>query len=97
MIEDRSAHEPTDYVIWTTWALLALLVGLGIAFGMWAGLHRVTDYRLALEAVGVLGLGTVLIAYSFDRPLVRVFLVIMAAMFVVGYALGGPEFSLLLS
>jgi len=93
MMHDRSYREPADYVIWATSAMLALLVGMAVAFFLWLGLHRVTESGLALAAVGMLAAGTVLVALSLDRPLVRVFLVVMAAVFVLGYTLGGPAFS----
>jgi hypothetical protein len=93
MMHDRSYREPADYVIWTTSAMLALLVGTAMAFFLWVGLHRVTESGLALAAVGTLGAGTVLVALSLDRPLLRTFLVVMAAVFVLGYTLGGPAFA----
>jgi hypothetical protein len=97
MMHDRSFREPADYVIWMTSAMLALLVGMAVAFFLWVGLHRVTESGLALAAVGTLGAGTVLIALALDRPLVRVFLVVMAAVFVLGYTLGGPAFARLVA
>jgi hypothetical protein len=93
MMRDRSIREPADFLIWSTSALLALLVGTAVAFLLWRGLHRVPETGLALAAVGSLGAGTVLIALALDRPLLRVFLVVMAAVFVLGYTLGGPAFS----
>ena len=97
MVNDRSAHDATDYVIWTTWTLLALLVGVGASFMAWSELHQIAEYRVALSAVGFLGLGTVLIALSIDRPLVRAFLYVVALMFVLSFALGPHEFAQLLS
>ena len=97
MMHDRSFREPADFVIWTTSAMLALLVGTAVAFILWVGLHRVTESGLALAAVGTLGAGTVLVALSLDRPLLRVFLVVMAAVFVLGYSLGGPAFARLIA
>ena len=93
MMHDSSYREPADYVIWTTSALLAFLVGTAVAFFLWVGLHRVTESALALAAVGTLGAGTVLVGLSIDRPLLRIFLVVMAAVFVLGYTLGGPAFA----
>lgn len=93
----ESFHEPSDYVIWTTSSLLALLIGVGGAFLLWVPLHVVEQTGLASAAVGALGAGTVLIGLSLDKPLLRVFLVVMAAMLVLGYTLGGPEFARLVS
>jgi hypothetical protein len=94
---DRAANDATDYVIWTTWTLLALLIGVGASFLAWTELHRVAEYRVAFTAVGFLGLGTVLIALSIERPLLRAFLYVAALMFVLCYLLGPNEFAQLLS
>jgi small-conductance mechanosensitive channel len=93
---DRAANDATDYVIWTTWTLLALLIGVGAAFVTWTELHPIAEYRLALAAVGFLGLGTVLIALSIERPLIRAFLYVVALMFVFSFALAPHEFAQLL-
>ncbi|MBV8153910.1 MAG: hypothetical protein JO029_02625 [Candidatus Eremiobacteraeota bacterium] len=92
-MRDRSFSEPSEYVIWTTSSLLALLVGTAAAFFLWLALHGVTQTGLASASVGALGAGTVLIALSVDKPLLRVFLVVLAAVLVLGYTLGGPEFA----
>jgi hypothetical protein len=96
-MRDRSFQEPSEYVIWTSSSLLALLIGVAAAFFLWVALHSVVETGLASAAVGTLAAGTVLIALSLDKPLVRVFLVVVATVLVLGYTLGGPEFARLVS
>jgi hypothetical protein len=96
MTPDRSLPEPSEFVIWATSALLALVVGLGAAFFLWMLLRRSGAPVLAEVAVVTLGVGIALIGLSSERALRRIFLVLLAAMLVVGYALGGPEFARLL-
>ena len=40
MMGDRSLGEPSEYVIWGAAGLLAMILGLGVAFALWAALHR---------------------------------------------------------
>ena len=96
MMPDRSLREPAEYVIWGASALLALLVGIGASFAIWAGLRGVAQTGLAHAAVGMLGVGLILIGFSVERPVARLFIVILAAVLVAGYTLGGPAFAQLL-
>ncbi|MEO6836677.1 MAG: hypothetical protein ABI231_12340 [Candidatus Tumulicola sp.] len=90
---DRSFPEPNEYVIWGASGLLALVLGLGTAFVLWVALHR-SDYAgLATGAVVSLGLGLLLIGLAAERPLTRIFFVLLAAMLAIGYAVGGPGFA----
>ncbi len=93
MMPDRSLGEPNDVVIWGASGLLALLLGLGTAFFLWLTLHRSDQAIVAQGAVGSLSLGLVLIGLGAERPMPRVFFVLLAATLVLGYALGGPEFA----
>jgi hypothetical protein len=93
MMPDRSLGEPNDVIIWGASALLALVLGIGIAFFLWFALHRVDQAFVAQSAVGSLSLGLVLIGVGAERPTARVFFVLLAATLVLGYALGGPEFA----
>jgi hypothetical protein len=92
VMRDRPFGEPAEVVIWATSGLLALLVGTGTSFLAWLALRNVPQHSLAFAAVGILGAGFVLVGLSIDQPLVRLFLVVMAAVFVLGYAVGGPAF-----
>jgi hypothetical protein len=96
MTPERSLPEPSEFVIWATSALLALVVGLGAAFFIWMLLRRSGAPLLAEGAVVSLGVGVALIGLSSERTLGRVFLVLLAVMLIVGYVLGGPEFARLL-
>jgi hypothetical protein len=93
MLPDRSLGEPNDVVIWGASGLLALVLGLGIAFFLWFALHRADQTIVAQGAVGSVSLGLVLIGLGAERPTTRVFFVLLAATLVLGYALGGPEFA----
>lgn len=96
MMPERSLPEPSEFVIWATSSLLALVVGLGAAFFLWMALRSSGAPLLAEGAVVTLGVGAALIGVSSEKPLRRVFLVLLAAMLIVGYALGAPEFARLL-
>ncbi len=93
MMPDRSVGEPNDVVIWGASGLLALLLGLGTAFFLWLTLHRSDQTIVAQAAVGSLSLGLVLVGLGAERPMSRVFFVLLAATLVLGYAVGGPEFA----
>jgi hypothetical protein len=93
MLPDRSLGEPNEVIIWGASGLLALLLGLGTAFFLWLALHRSDQAMVAQGAVGSLSIGLVLIGLGTQRPMTRVFFVLMAATLVLGYALGGPEFA----
>jgi hypothetical protein len=86
-------REPSEYVIWGATSLLALLLGLGSAFVLWAALFRSSHADLARGAVGSLGLGVVLIGAAAMRPMMRMFFVLFGAALMLGYIAGGPEFA----
>jgi hypothetical protein len=96
VMPDRSLGEPTEYVIWGASGLLALLLGLGAAFVLWAGLHRSAEVALVDAAVAILGAGLLLLGLATERPLVRLFIILFAVMMAAGFAVGGPEFARLL-
>lgn len=93
VIPERFVPEPSEVVIWGASSLLSLVVGLGVAFFLWMALHRSGQPVVADSAVVSLGVGLALIGLSAERPLPRLFFVLLAAMMVVAYALGGPEFA----
>ncbi len=93
VMREHSLPEPSDVVIWGASALLSLVVGLGTAFFLWMALHRAAQPMLAQGAVITLGVGLALLGLSTERPLVRLFFVLLAAVLVIGYALGGPAFA----
>jgi uncharacterized membrane protein len=93
MMPERSLKEPNEVVIWGATSLLAILVGLGSAFFLWLSLQRSDRPFVAQGAVLSLSLGLVLIGLGVQRPLTRIFLVLLAATLAVAYALGGPAFA----
>ncbi|MBV8373316.1 MAG: hypothetical protein JOY69_08665 [Candidatus Eremiobacteraeota bacterium] len=93
MLRERSLTGTNNVIIWGASGLLALVLGVGIAFSLWLGLHRVDQALVAQAAVGSLSLGLVLIGVGAQRPMTRVFFVLLAATLVLGYALGGAEFA----
>ena len=93
---DHSLREPNDAVIWGASGLLALVLGLGMAFFLWFALHRADQVLVAQGAVGSLSIGLVLVGLGTGRPLTRVFFVLFATTLILGYALGAPEFTRLL-
>lgn len=97
VVSDRSAKEATDYIIWTTWTLLALLAGTGLSFVVWSGLHRFVEYRSGFFLVATLGLATLVFAIRVQHPLLRAFLYIAATMLVFSYVIGPLAFAELLS
>lgn len=93
MTPDRSLREPNEVVIWGATSLLSILLGLGTAFFLWFTLHRADRPIVAQGAVVSLSLGLVLIGMGVERPLTRIFFVLLAAALALAYALGGPEFT----
>lgn len=93
MLPERSLKEPSELVIWAATSLLAVLTGLGSAFFLWYALHDTRAPRVMQGAVLSLSLGLVLIGLGLQRPLTRVFLVLLAASLALAFALGGPAFS----
>lgn len=95
-MRDHSISGPTDYVIWGASGLLAVILGLGTAFFLWVGLHHAQHAELASGAVVSLSLGLVLIGLAAERPIMRTFVVLLAAMMLLSFAFGGPAFAHLL-
>jgi hypothetical protein len=92
-MHDRYVREPAEYVIWAASGLLAIVVGLGMAFFLWVSLRHSAHAEIATASVVSLSLGTVLIGLAMERPLVRTCLVILAAMLLLSFAFGGPTFA----
>ena len=93
MIPDRSLREPTEVVIWAATSLLALVVGSGAAYFLWYSLRNSQETIVGLAAVVSVSLGLVLVGLGLQRPLTRIFLVLLAATLSLVYALGSPAFA----
>lgn len=96
MMPEQSVSEPTEYLIWGTTGLLALLLGVGASFVVWAALRRSADTVLVEAAVGMLGVGLLTIGLAVERPLTKLFLILFAVSLVLSFTFGGPEFARLL-
>ena len=92
-MRDRSLPEPTEYVIWGAWALLATILGVGASFAAWLALHQSGRGLLVTAAMTTLSVGVAVLGLAASRPLVRVGLVIFAVALLAGYLLGAPEFA----
>jgi hypothetical protein len=93
---DRSLREPTEYVIWASAALLAVILGAGVAFGAWTALRQSANAPLAGAGVVTIGAGLAIVGLAVERPIYRAFFVIFAIGLVAAYLLGGAEFARLL-
>jgi hypothetical protein len=98
MMSSRSYEEPrdADAVIWAACGLLALVLGLGAAFSLWAMFRASLQPSIPDLAVGSLGLGLLLLGAAMHRPTGRVFLIVFAAVLLLGYAFGGAAFNRLI-
>lgn len=97
-MSSRSYEEPreADAVIWAAWGLLASVLGLGAAFSLWAMFHVSGQASIPDVAVGSLGLGLLLLGAAVHTSAARVFLIVFAAVLLLGYAFGGPAFNRLI-
>jgi drug/metabolite transporter superfamily protein YnfA len=93
MLPQHSVPESNEVVIWTAGSLLAALLGLGGAFGLWLFLRHSDAQTAAHAAVVTLGAGIAVVGLSAERPPARLFWIVLAGMMLVGYLFGGPEFS----
>jgi hypothetical protein len=89
---ERLFTGPSEFVIWTVSALLALVAGLGTAFFLWSLLRHTGEPVVAQAAIVSFGIGLALVGISTEKALVRVFCCLFAAMLVFAYLLGGPAF-----
>jgi hypothetical protein len=93
MMRLRSFGEPTEPVIRAASALLALAVGIGLAFGLWSQLRHVADWSGLEVAVVALGLGLGLIALGLRYPAARIFLAVLGVTLVLAFFCGGHAFT----
>jgi hypothetical protein len=93
MMGSRSSNAPTEMIIRGASALLALVVGVGLAFGLWSQVHRVAEPSSIEVAVASLGLGLGLIAVGLRYAAGRIFLAVMAVTLVLAFFGGGHAFA----
>jgi FtsH-binding integral membrane protein len=84
--------EPVEVVIRGASALLALVIGIGLAFGLWLELHRVAEPNAFELAVVSLGAGLALIAVGLRYTAGRIFLAVLAVTLVLAFFGGGHAF-----
>ncbi len=95
MMGERPAQEPTQFVIWGATGLLAAVLSVAIAFGLWTQLHQMQEGSLLGAAVTALGAGTSLVGFSAPRATTRLFLVVFGVVMIAAFFLGGPAFQTL--
>jgi hypothetical protein len=96
MVPQHSVPETHDVMIWTAGSLLAALLGLGGAFGLWLFLRHSDAQTAAHAAVVTLGAGIAVVGLSAERAPARLFWIVLAGVVVVGYLFGGAEFARLI-
>ena len=90
MIRERSFQEPSELVIWSATALLGVLLGLGVAFMLWAQIHRTGEPALLDAAVFAMGLGLGLVGLALRNLTPRIFSVALGvALLLAFFTLGG--------
>jgi hypothetical protein len=84
---DRGVNE---LVLWIGTGLLAIALAAATSFALWNQLHRTQEGSVLMAAIIVLGFGLGLIGLSVSNQLVRVFLIVFAIAFVLGFFAGSP-------
>src|SRR5581483_6691327 len=74
VMPERLFTGPSEFVIWTVSALLALVAGVGTAFFLWSLLRHTGEPVVAQAAIVSFGIGLALVGISTEKALVRVFL-----------------------
>ncbi len=92
---EQPAREPAEVIIFGTTALLAVVVAIGLAFVLWAQLHRTSERAVLTAAVSSLGAGTGCLGFATQKPVARLFMLVFAATLLIAFFLGGPIFSTL--
>jgi hypothetical protein len=96
MMGEQPAREPADLIIFGTTALLAIVVGIGIAFALWSEMHWTAARAVLTAAVGALAAGTGCLGFAFEKPVVRLFLLVFASTLLLAFFFGGPIFRTLI-
>lgn len=91
---EQPAKEPADAIIFGATALLAIVVGAGVAFSLWTELHRTSEHAVLTAAVSALSAGMGCIAFAVAKPATRLFLLVFAGTLLVAFFLGGSIFAL---
>ncbi|MDP9025569.1 MAG: hypothetical protein M3N13_09370 [Candidatus Eremiobacteraeota bacterium] len=92
MMGERPAPESTEIVILVATALLGVVLGTAVAFGLWTQLTRSSSAGLLSPAVAVIGIGLSLAGFGFPRFATRLFFIALGAALVAAFFFGGALF-----
>jgi hypothetical protein len=85
MMKEFPAAAPAEIVINVSTALLAIVTGVGAAFGLWLQLHHTAAPGVLTASAVALGTGLALVGLALQRPSARLFLVLAGAALVVAF------------
>ncbi|HTC30766.1 MAG TPA: hypothetical protein VK702_08535 [Candidatus Acidoferrum sp.] len=94
---DRHPHAIADVVIRVSFAALAILTGVGVAFAFWSQLQHSAEPQLLAMGVAALCLGLALIGLAMQSVGTRAFLWLAAATLALAFFAGSGAFSALSS
>jgi hypothetical protein len=85
--------EPAEIVIWSTSALLSVLLGMGAAFFLCFGLRGEEHAWTVPVLVAGFGTGVLLLGMASKQVLVRAVVVLFTVALVLSYIVGSPSFA----
>jgi hypothetical protein len=85
--------EPAEIVIWSTASLLAVLLGIGLAFFLWFGLRGEEHAWIVPVLVAGFGTGVFLLGMASKQVLIRAVVALFAVALVLSYIVGSPSFA----
>jgi hypothetical protein len=88
----RRRYEPTEIIIRSASSLLAIIIGIALAFALWRELRYTPAPELLAYAVVALSAGLGLVAIAVPRGSAKLFLIFLAASLTVAFFTGGPAF-----
>jgi len=97
MMKERPAQLPAEVVIGVSTTLLAAILGVGVAFGLWSQLHHTTVPGVLTAAVVALASGLIMIGFAVQNLSTRLFLVVAACSLALAFFAGPAAFSALTS
>ena len=95
MMGEQPARGSANVIIFSATALLAVVVALGVAYGLWTELHRTSERAVLTAAVSALGAGTGLLGFAMDKLVTRLFLLVLGTTLILGFFFGGPIFGVI--
>jgi hypothetical protein len=95
MMKERPAQVPAEIVIGTSTALLGMIVGVGIAFGLWSQLHHTSAPGVLTAAVVALSAGLIMIGAAVTHLNTRLFMIVAACSLALAFFAGPAIFTTL--